>query len=193
MLAISIPSDPLYEGLSIRPVSLPEDLGDLIEIHKKDVFHPMWTMQPTAKFIENLYGPFLHMLDYNIYLISYLKTPLFVLELAPMDNIYHYEDEPNDYFLDIKICIDPSQVEPAILALLAVLQSFFTVCPLVNRVVFPVYYSIPRSLLKIILDKVGFAVPQKQDDPKLPAIYICRKANLNRSPGDYIVQFDQDN
>ena len=169
----SIHLDPSYKGISIRPVSIPEDSDDLTSIFKKVAYHPLWSLQPQEAAIEHSYRVLLRDPTYSAHILSYNETTLFMLEILPMGHTEfyrHYKEESDDYFLHINLSIDFSLADEAIRALKASLEGIAS-HPDIHRVIFPVYFSEPGSLLREILEKAGFVILKDKAEPALPVIY----------------------
>jgi hypothetical protein len=150
---------PSYEGISIRNVTLPRDTEDLIAIHVRNDYGPRSPVQPVASTIELLYRRLLDWSLYGAYLLCYRGSTLMLLELVPIEYTehgYYYEAAPFDYSIDIKLNIGPERMEEAVQTLLAALNAVFTESPEIYRLVCRVTYNKPGSLLRTILEKVGF-------------------------------------
>jgi hypothetical protein len=170
---LSIYLDPSYEGISIRPVSIPRDSDDLTTMLKRIAFHPLWSLQPQESAIENSYIVLLRDPTYSAFILSYHETTLFMLEILPMSHTefyQHYQGEPYDYFLQINLSIDASLADKAVRALRASLEGI-AAHPEIRRLIFPVYFSEPASLLREILEKAGFVILKDKAEPALPVIY----------------------
>jgi hypothetical protein len=182
MLPIQIP--PSYEGVSIRSICFPRDVNDLVEIHRTNDYHPSWSLQPDTKTIEVFYRTFLDWSQYGAYLLSYKDMTLFLLELIPIcccDTGQFYRARPNDYSIGIKLNIDPGQANLALQALLAGIEGIFAANPdTIHRLIFPLKYSTPGSLLRNILEKAGFSILKDQPDQGSPVIYALPR--LSRRP-----------
>jgi hypothetical protein len=166
---------PSYEGISIRPVSLPGDTEDLIAIHKKSDYGPRSPLQPVASTIELLYRRLLDWSLYGAYLLSYRGSTLMLLELVPIEYTehgYYYEAAPFDYSIDIKLNIGPERLEAAVQTLLAALNGVFTENPEIYRLVFRVFFHKPGSLLRTILEKAGFEQLAGQTELEESVIYL---------------------
>ena len=177
MLKIDI--NPSYQGIAIRPVAIPRDSNDLATILKKVAFHPLWNLQTQSAITNDSYQVLLQMPVYSAYILSHLETTLFMLEILPMSHTEFnrlYKEEANDYFLQINLSIDDSRADTAVTALRAALDGIFANTDAqIYRVVFPLYYSEPGTLLNEILDKAGFFVLQEKTDPKSPIFYAFPK------------------
>jgi len=166
---------PSYEGISIRAVSLPRDTDDLIAIHIKSDYGPHSPLQPVASTIELLYRRLLDWSLYGAYLLSCRGSTLLLLELVPIgytEHGYYYEAAPFDYSIEIKLNIGPDRMEEAVQALLAALNGIFTENPGIYRLVFRVAYHKPGSLLRMILEKVGFEQLTGQLEIEESVIYV---------------------
>jgi hypothetical protein len=182
MLPVYIPS--AYERISIRTICFPRDVNDLVEIHRNNDYHPSWSLQPDTKTIETFYRMFLDWSQYGAYLLSYHGTTLFLLELVPIEYTetgYFYNAVPNDYSISIKLNIDPGQTELSIQVLSATLEGIFAANPLIRRLIFPVSYSVPGSLLRTILEKTGFSILKDQPDQGSPVIYALSRPTSGRT------------
>jgi hypothetical protein len=174
--------DPSYQDISIRPVAIPRDSNDLATILKKVAFHPIWHLQSQEAIAENSYQVLLQMPAYNAYILSHLETTLFILEMLPMNRTefgQYYAEEPRDYFLQLNLSIDDSLTDTAVQALRASLDGIFANPEInVRRLIFPLFYSEPGSLLNNILEETGFFILQKKTDPRSPIFYAYPKTAI---------------
>jgi len=174
-LMLTVPIAPSFEGISIRPADLPRDSENLLAIQRENAHDSLWAFQPQQVANDSTWRILLKMPSYNAYILSYYETPLFLLELMAMSDTEYsafYDEEPGDFWLRVSLVDIHLPQTLAARALSASVQGMFTGTS-IRRLIAPIHFSRPGSMLLQILDMAGFAVLKEKTGTKSPVIYSC--------------------